>query len=143
MKVRERSISDLTENVECSLTSLLGHVEPFDIDYPAPLSAGFSSPGPQAAYPDSPSSPSFDQMVTRPNPSRESQSGTSETALTYVSESPTQPRVGKAALIALRDQDVQQPAQFRDSGIKFNDNGEQDVGPSQSPNEVPPTYTPG
>ena len=106
VKVRERSTSDLTENVECSLTAFLGHVEPFDIDYPAPLSAGFSSPGPQAAYPDNPSSPSFGQMVTRPNSSRESQSGTSETALTYVSESPAQPRVGKAALIALRDHDV-------------------------------------
>ena len=36
---------------------------------------------------------------------------------------------------------VQQPVQLEDSGVRFNEDGEQ-AGPSQLPTEVPPTYTP-
>jgi len=125
--------------------ALLDHVEPFSAPAttPAPSSAGFSGRGPQSAYSDSssqPLNPTFGQAVT--DPSRYSQSGPSETGQTYVSGSSGQPRVGKAALIALQDQGAQQPVQLQDSGIRFSENGEQEAGPSQLPTEVPPTYTP-
>ena len=125
--------------------ALLDHVEPFNATAttPAPSSAGFSQ-GPQSAYSDSsgrPLDPSFGQTVT--DPSRYSQSGRlSETGQTYVSGSSGQPRVGKAALIAQQNQGTQQPVQYQDSGIRFNENGEQEAGPSHLPTEVPPTYTP-
>ena len=122
-------ISQKTLNVH--LSALLGHVEPFDVSFSAPPSAGFSTLGPQPVYATSPLSPTFGRVVTSQNPPRDSQSDTSETALTCVSDSPARPRVGKAALIAIQNQDVWQPAQSRNSGIRFNDNGERDAGPSQ------------
>jgi len=120
------------------------NVEPYNATAttPAPSSAGFSQ-GPQTAYSDSssqPLNPPISQSVT--NPSRYSQSGPSEAGMTYVSGTSGQPRVGKAALIALQNQEGQQPVQFQDSGIRFNENGEQEAGPSVLPSEVPPTYTP-
>lgn len=146
-KVCEHLVGDLAETLSVYPLALLDHVEPFSAaaTTPAPSSAGFSQ-GPQSAYSDSssqPLNPSFGQTVT--DPSRYSQSGpgpVSETGQTYVSGSSGQPRVGKAALIALQNQDTQQPVQFQDSGIRFNENGEQEAGPSQLPTEVPPTYTP-
>jgi hypothetical protein len=119
------------------------HVEPFNaaVTTPAPSSAGFSQ-GPQSAYSDGSSQPlnqNFRQTLT--DPSRYSQSGPSEPGQTYVSGSSGQPRVGKAALIAQQHQ-VQPPVQLEDSGIRFNENGEQEAGPSHLPTEVPPTYTP-
>ena len=123
--------------------ALLDHVEPFSAaTTPAPSSAGFNQ-GPRSAYSDSssqPLNPSFGQTVT--DPSRYSQSGPSEAGMTYVSGSSGPPRVGKAALIAQQNQGTQQPVQYQDSGIRFNENGEQEAGPSQLPSEVPPTYTP-
>ena len=124
--------------------ALLGNVEPFNATAttPAPSSAGFSqtgfNQGPQSAYSDGssqPLNPSLGQTVT--DPSRYSQT---EAGQTYVSGTSGQPRVGKAALMA-QNQATQQPVQFQDSGIRFNENGEQ-AGPSQLPTEVPPTYTP-
>lgn len=117
------------------------HVEPFNaaVTTPAPSSAGFTQ-GPQSAYSDGssqPLNPTFRQTLT--DPSRYSQS---EAGQTYVSGSSGQPRVGKAALIAQQNQGTQQPVQYEDSGIRFNENGEQEAGPSQLPTEVPPTYTP-
>ena len=123
------------------LLALLDHVEPFNANANAtattqvPSSAGFSQ-GPQSAYSDSssqPLNPSLGQTVT--DPSRYSQTGH-----TFVSGGSGQP-TGKAALIA-QNQGVQQPVQFQDSGIRFGDNGQPEVGPSQLPTEVPPTYTP-
>lgn len=126
--------------------ALLDHVEPFNATTPAPSTAGFSGSGPRSAYSDGsstqPLNPSFGQTVGTSDPSRYSQSGPSETGQTQFSGTSGQPRVGKAALIALQNQDVQQPVQFQDSGIRFNENGEQEAGPSQLPTEVPPTYTP-
>ena len=123
--------------------ALLDQVEPFNaaVTSPAPSSAGFNQ-GPQSAYSDGssqPLNPSFGQSVT--DPSRYSQSGPSEAGRTYVSGSSGQLRSGKAGLMA-QNQEVQQPVQFQDSGIRFNANGEQEAGPSALPTEVPPTYTP-
>jgi len=117
------------------------HVEPFNATpatTPAPSSAGFTGRGPQSAYSDGsaqPLNPSLGQAT--------GQSGPSETGLTYVSgSSVTQPRTGKAALIAQQFRDVEEAVQLEDSGIRFNENGQQAAGPSQLPSEVPPTYTP-
>ena len=43
--------------------------------------------------------------------------------------------------MAQQRQSVQQPVQLEDSGIRFGQNGEREAGPSQLPNEVPPSYT--
>ena len=122
----------------------LGRIDPFNITATtlASSSVAFSGLDPQPAHPDSPSSLSFGRAVTSQDPSQHSQSGSSETVLTYVSGNSAQPRVGKASLIALQNLDAPRPARHRDSGIRFNENGEQEVGPSRSTNGVPPTYTP-
>ncbi|KAF9643343.1 hypothetical protein BDM02DRAFT_1511226 [Thelephora ganbajun] len=123
------------------------HVEPFNATpaTPAPSSPGFNRPGPQSAYSDSssnqPLNPSFGQAVS-PLPSQYSQSGPSEAGLTHVTSTTAQPRTGKAALMAQQYQNVQQPIQYEDSGVRFNENGEQEAGPSNLPHEVPPSYTP-
>jgi len=99
------------------------HVEPFDANA---------------------TTPAVRQSVASPHSSRFSQSGPSETTgITYVSGNTSQPRTGKAALMAQQHQDVQQPVQHQDAGVRFNADGEpQEAGPSHLPNEVPPTYTP-
>jgi len=45
-------------------------------------------------------------------------------------------------MFALQSQDMQQSTQYQDTGIRFNENGEQEAGPSRLRNEVPPTYSP-
>ena len=125
-------------------SALLARIDPFNITTTtlAPSSDDFSGPDPQPAYPGSPLGLSFRQAVTNQDSSQYNQSGPSETILTYVTGNSAQPKVGKAALIALQNQDVRRPPQHRDSGIRFNENGEQEAGPSQSPSGIPPTYTP-
>ena len=44
--------------------------------------------------------------------------------------------------MAQQYQNVQQPVQHEDSGTRFNENEEEEAGPSQLPTEVPPSYTP-
>jgi hypothetical protein len=85
--------------------------------------------------------PTFRQAVVSSQPSQYSQSGPSETGMTYVTGTSAQPRTGKAALMAQQYQEPQEPVQYQDSGVRFNETGEQ-AGPSQLPTEVPPTYTP-
>lgn len=117
------------------------HVEPFNATpaSPPPSSIGFSRPGPQSAYSDGSSAQPLNPSA---RPSQYTQSGPSDPGLTYTSSTTTQPRTGKAALIAQQHEEVQ-PVQFQDSGIRFNQNGEQaEAGPSQLLSEVPPTYTP-
>ena len=75
-------------------------------------------------------------------PSQYTQLASNDGGVTYVTGTSAQPLTGKAALIAQQQQNVQQPVQFQDSGIRFNENAEQGAGPSQIPNEVPPSYTP-
>jgi len=125
---------------------LLARIEPFNLTATTLISstAGSSNPDPQPAHLDSPSSPIYGQAITSPTRSQYTQSGTgpSEAVLTYVSGNSAQPKVGKAALIAQQNQDVQRPTQHRDSGIRFNENREQEAGPSQPSGGIPPTYTP-
>lgn len=120
----------------------LGHIEPFDVTAttPPPLSAGFSGLGPQPTYPNSPSNLSFREVVTSPNLLQSVLPSPSQTVPTHISDNLVQPRVGKAASLVLQNQDVQQPTQYRDSGIRFDENGEKTASPSKSPDEVPPTY---
>ena len=65
-----------------------------------------------------------------------------DSGITYVSGNTAQPRTGKAALIAQQYQNVHPPVQHEDSGARFNENDEEEAGPSHLPTEVPPTYTP-
>lgn len=134
----------ISRNFQCLPSVLLGHIEPFNViaTTPAPSVAGFSGTGPQFTYPNSPSSPSFRDVVTSPNPLQRALPVPSQTVLTHVSGDLVRPRVGKAALLILQNRDVEQPTQSRDSGIRFEERGEQAASPSKSPNEVPPTYTP-
>lgn len=124
------------------------HVEPFNATtgpQSPPPTGGFNTPGPQSAYSDGssqPLNPSHRQTVVSSLPSQYSQPAPSEGGMTYASGTPSQPRTGKAALIAQQHENVQQPVQYSDSGIRFNENGEQEPGPSQLPAEVPPSYTP-
>ena len=85
--------------------------------------------------------PSVRQTLTSTHPSRYSESGPSESGPTYVSGNTAQPRMGKAALIAQRYQNVQEPVQLEDSGIRFNEGREEEPGSSRLPAEVPPSYT--
>lgn len=130
-------------------------VEPFNAAPTTPAtpgspplsSAGFSGRGPQSAYSDSssnqPLSPSFGQTALRSQPSQYSQSGPSEAGVTYVSSTSAQPRTGKAALVAQQYENVpEEPVQYQDSGIRFNETGGQEPGSSQLPRDVPPTYSP-
>ena len=126
--------------------ALLDRAEPFNAaPGSVPSSPGFRGSVPQSAYSDGssnqPLSPAFRQTLTNTVPSRYSQSGPSEAGLTQVSGSSTQPRVGKAALMAQRRETLE-PVQLQDSGIRFGQNEEEEAGPSQIPHEVPPTYTP-
>jgi len=116
------------------------HIEPFNAASatpasPPPSSTGFNRPGHQSAYSDGSNQPLNRQTIVS------TQSGPSETGMTYVSGTSTQPRTGKAALIAQQYEEVPEPVQFQDSGVRFNEPGAQ-PGPSQLPSEVPPTYTP-
>lgn len=114
-----------------------GDIEPFNAapatpaapsSHP-PSSAGYSMPGPRSGYSDGSS--------TQPlNPAFR------ESGVTHVSGAPAQPRTGKAALIAQQHQNVEEPVQYQDSGMRFNGDVEQESGPSQLPKDVPPTYTP-
>lgn len=129
----------LEENVKGFTQGLLDRVEPFDATAatpasPPPSSTNFNGPGTQSAYSDGSSQPLNRQTFFN------TQSGPSETGTTNA-PGMTQPRTGKAALIAQRD-DRQEPVQFQDSGIRFNELAEQAAGSSQLPMEVPPTYTP-
>jgi hypothetical protein len=120
------------------------HVEPFGTapTTPGPSSPGFNGPGRLSAYSDSSNQPlnPRNTLISSP-PSHYSQSGPSESGVTYVSGNSTQPRTGKHALIAQQHQNVQPAVQLEDSGMRFNE-GEQEPGPSQLPSEVPPSYTP-
>ena len=123
--------------------TLLDRVEPFNATPGSPpVSAGFNGRGPQSAYSDGssnqPLNPTFGQTVSN---SQYTQSGPSEPGVTHVSGISAQPRTGKAALMAQQYDNIQQPVQLEDSGVRFNEDGEQ-AGPSQLPTEVPPTYTP-
>lgn len=63
--------------------------------------------------------------------------------MTYVSGTAAQPATGKAALIARQQQGMHPPVQHEDSGMRFGEEEDQEAaGPSQVPNEVPPSYTP-
>lgn len=128
-------------------------VEPFSIapatpatPGSAPSSMGYSRPGPQSAYSEGssnqPLNPAFRQTVVSPHSSQFTQSGPSEDGVTHASGTSALPRTGKAALIAQQYENVQQPTQHSDSGMRFNEGGEQQPGPSQLPQDVPPTYTP-
>lgn len=130
-----------------------GRVEPFNTVPATPAtpgsaisSTGYSRPGPQSAYSDGssnqPLNPAFGQTFVNPRSSQFTQSGPSESGLTSVSGTSAQPRTEKAALIAQQYQNVQQPTQHSDSGMRFDESGEQQAGPSQLPQDVPPTYTP-
>ena len=115
------------------ISGLLDHIEPFNAapaTSPPPSSTGFGRPGPQSAYSDGSSNQPLNRQTFV-----STQSGPSEAGVTQAS---TQPRTGKAALIAQQFEDVQEPVQFQDSGMRFN----QEAGSSQLPTEVPPTYTP-
>jgi len=121
------------------------HVEPYDTTAttPAPSSGGFNVPGPQSAYSDNSSNqPLNPALALNSNTTRYSQSGHSESGMTHVTGTSAQPRTGKAAYIAQQQQNVQQPVQLEDSGIRFNENAGQEPGPSHLPAEVPPSYTP-
>jgi len=123
------------------------HVEPFHSTAvtPAPSSAGFNGPGPQSVYSDGSSNQPLNPSARHTLSAHTSQSGHSGPSdlagLTYVSGTSAQPRTGKAALMAQQFQDVQQPVQLEDSGVRFGET-EEEPGPSQLPNEVPPSYTP-
>lgn len=122
--------------------ALLDHVEPYNTTATTPApSSGFNGPGPQSTYSDGSSNQPLNLAVS-PQPSHYSHSGPSESGMTYVSGNSAQPRTGKAALMAQQHQNVQQPIQYQDSGMRFNENEEQEPGPSQLPAEVPPSYTP-
>jgi len=117
-------------------------VEPFDpTTSTLPPDASLSGPH---AYPDNQLIPPSGPVVTNTIPLRPSQPDPNETVLTHVTGNSAQPRVGKAALIALRNQSVREgPAQTQDSGIRFNENGEREASPPPFRSEVPPTYSPG
>jgi len=126
------------------------HIEPFGTGptTPAPSSAGFSGPGRMSAYSDNSSNQPLNPRNTlissppsRYSQSGPSQSGPSEPGITYVTSNSAQPRTGKHALIAQQHQNVQPPIQYEDSGIRFNEGADHEVGPSQLPAEVPPSYT--
>lgn len=127
-----------------------GRVEPFSTapatPGSAPSSTGYSRPGPLSAYSEGssnqPLNPAFGQTVVSPHSSQFTQSGPSEDGVTRVSGTSALPRTGKAALIAQQHENLQQPTQHSDSGMRFNEGGEQQPGPSQLPQDVPPTYTP-
>jgi len=112
------------------------HIEPFSTTPAAPgsppSSIGLGRPGPQ--YSEGSSRPLNRQAI------QSTQSGPSETGRTYASDTSTQPRTGKAALIAQQYEGVSEPVQMRDSGVRFT-RLEQEAGPSELPTEVPPSYT--
>lgn len=111
-----------------------------------PSSAGLSGRGPQSVYSDSSSNQPLNPTQTAlrsQNPSQYSQSGPGEAGVTHVSSTSTQPRTGKAALVAQQYENVpEEPIQYQDSGMRFNDTGGQEPGSSQLPREVPPMYSP-
>lgn len=124
-------------------------VEPFNATIAttttAPSSPRSSGLGPQPAHYDGSSQPldlPYGQTIDNPNPSQHHQSGPRETVPAYISGSSERPGVGVAVLSAPQSQDGQQPSQSKDSGIRFNENGEQEAGLSRTPGEVPPAYTP-
>jgi len=113
---------------------------------PTRLSTAFGGPVRQSTYSDGssnqPLNPAVRQSYMSSIPSQpQTQSGPSEGGITYVSGNSAQPRTGKAALIAQQYRNTQQPVQLEDSGIRFNENVEEEAGPSQLPHEVPPSYT--
>ena len=121
---------------------LLDNLEPFNAaTSPPPSSAGYRT-GPQSSYSDGssqqPLNPPMRQTVGSSYPSQYTQSAPSEARLSYA----TQPRTGKAALIAQQQQNVQEPILYQDSGVRFTGDDQQEPGPSQLPTDVPPTYTP-
>jgi hypothetical protein len=121
------------------ISGLLDRIEPFNAASttpasPPPSAIGFSRPGHQSAYSNGSSSQPLNRQTFI-----STQSGPSEGGVTQAS---TQPRSGKAALIAQQYEDVQEPVQFQDSGVRFNQPAGQEAGSSQLPTEVPPTYTP-
>lgn len=120
-------------------------VEPFDtttVGSPPASAAGFSQAGPQSTYSDANSQqPLRQQAVGGSQPSQYTSSGPSEGGLSRVTGTTAQPRTGKAALIA-QQQDAPQPVQYEDSGVRFNQGGVEEAGPSQLPVDVPPSYTP-
>ena len=143
LQVRVFSNSESPRKCRGLTQTLLDRVEPFNATPGSPpVSAGFNGRGPQSAYSDGssnqPLNPTFGQTVSN---SQYTQSGPSEPGVTHVSGISAQPRTGKAALMAQQYDNVQQPVQLEDSGVRFNEDGEQ-AGPSQLPTEVPPTYTP-
>jgi len=117
-------------------------VEPFDPTTAFTPFAGFSGLGPRDAHPDSPLSPSFGPVVINPNPLRSNHPDPNETVLTHVTGNSAQPRFGKAALVALRNQGLQEPVLPQDSGARFGGNLEQEASSSRLHIDIPPTYTP-
>jgi len=64
-------------------------------------------------------------------------------ATASLTNSPLSSSIGKVPPMAQHYWDTQQPDRFRDSGMRFSGNWEQEVGPSQPPRtQGPPTYSP-
>ena len=130
-------------------SAFLDHIEPFDATAAtsATLSAGCSGRDPQSTYLDTNSNKPLDStsgwtLVSSPQPQNSRSAPSNAAGPKRISGISAQQRTGKAALRAQRHRDVQLPVKSKDSGIRFNQSGEQVTGPLRLLKEFPPSYSP-